>query len=368
MTVFRQMGWTALLIAAAVAFGAAAAQAAPLACGATITSNTTLRAHLTNCPGDGLVIGADGVRLNLGRHTIDGSGAPGSAGIRLAGHRRVVVSGGTVKEFETGVALSHADGNRLRGLALHANTGRAIDLSGGSDGNQITGNDAGGNGKTGIALTDSTANVVSGNTAGHNAITGLLLDGASGNRIARNRAQGNVGNGIAIVDGSNRNTVSGNSLSGSQAGIVADSSSRNVIALNRLSANGDSIVVLGNANTVAGNVVRGSIKCDDCGGDGIGVFGGSANSVTANAVHDVMTDGIAVANAAGTIVSCNLVDGAGHDGLKIDSVPTTLSRNVVLHSGNRAVEAVPGVIYRDATPPPRDGHRRPGPPGRMHRR
>ena len=67
----------------------AAAQASgrDVACGATITSDTKLRADLTNCPGDGLVIGKDGITLDLGRRTIDGTGADGSTGIRLNGRR-----------------------------------------------------------------------------------------------------------------------------------------------------------------------------------------------------------------------------------------------------------------------------------------
>ena len=45
-----------------------------LACGAVIVKSTTLRNDLKNCPGNGLVIGADNLTLDLGGHTIDGTG------------------------------------------------------------------------------------------------------------------------------------------------------------------------------------------------------------------------------------------------------------------------------------------------------
>src|SRR3954468_24345129 len=87
----------------------AAARAADPACGATITSSTRLRADVVNCPGDGLVIGADGITLDLGRSTLSGAGTA----IVLAGHRGVIITGGTIRGFATGVALDNADGNRL---------------------------------------------------------------------------------------------------------------------------------------------------------------------------------------------------------------------------------------------------------------
>src|SRR5215472_11679077 len=53
--------------------GAAHATPEPLRCGAVITANTTLQADLAGCTGDGLVIGADAITLNLDGHTIAGT-------------------------------------------------------------------------------------------------------------------------------------------------------------------------------------------------------------------------------------------------------------------------------------------------------
>ena len=53
--------------------------------GVCVSSDTTLRADLVDCPGDGLVIAADGVTLDRGRRTLDGTGA---AGVRDGGRNR----------------------------------------------------------------------------------------------------------------------------------------------------------------------------------------------------------------------------------------------------------------------------------------
>jgi hypothetical protein len=54
------------------ALGSGQALASPVACGDTITHDTTLHNDLTNCTTDGLVIGADNITLDLNGHTIDG--------------------------------------------------------------------------------------------------------------------------------------------------------------------------------------------------------------------------------------------------------------------------------------------------------
>src|SRR6187397_2115134 len=47
-----------------------------IACGDTITADTTLDRDLTGCRSNGLVIGADDITLDLNGHTISGNGKP----------------------------------------------------------------------------------------------------------------------------------------------------------------------------------------------------------------------------------------------------------------------------------------------------
>ena len=70
-----------------------------------ITQDTTLDSDLVNCPGDGVVIGANGITLDLAGHTIDGTG-PGAGGHGVdndEAHDGVAVTNGRIQEFQVGV-------------------------------------------------------------------------------------------------------------------------------------------------------------------------------------------------------------------------------------------------------------------------
>jgi parallel beta-helix repeat protein len=350
-TTFRRI---VVVAAAACALAPASAQAAP-GCGAAITASTTLRHDLTGCPGDGLVITADNVTLDLGGHMLAGSGTPGSAGVRLSGQHHVTIRNGTVKAFATGVALDHADGNRLRRLALQANAGRAMDLTS-ANANTIERVAASGN-RTGVALTGSRRNVVRDSVLRANAITGVLAIGAAGNRIERNTIDGSS-NGVALVEGSDGNAVGANAISHADSGVDIDGSSRNLLFANRFSDNGDGVLLSsGDANRVALNLVRRSTGCADGCGRGIAVDGGADNLVAANLVRGALTDGIAVAAAAtGTVVQLNGASGAGDDGIDVDAAATTLRTNIAFGNHDLGIEAVPGVRDRGGNRAFRNGN------------
>jgi hypothetical protein len=97
----------AVLGLCALAGAPAQAGLAPISCGDTITSDTTLDADLINCQSNGIIIGADDVTLDLNGHTIDGVRHPTcdpssdfcGAGIGVAGHRGVVVKNGSIRQF-----------------------------------------------------------------------------------------------------------------------------------------------------------------------------------------------------------------------------------------------------------------------------
>ena len=68
-------------------------------CGDVITQDTTLDSDLVDCPGDGVVIGASGITLDLGGRTIDGTDASGSDGVNNRGeHDGVTVTHGTIRD------------------------------------------------------------------------------------------------------------------------------------------------------------------------------------------------------------------------------------------------------------------------------
>ena len=82
-------------------------------CGDTITTDVTLHHNLTNCPNNGIVIGADNVTLDLNYHTIDGDGSAGAGcdpatefcdvGVVNFGHDGVTVDHGSLRQFGGGL-------------------------------------------------------------------------------------------------------------------------------------------------------------------------------------------------------------------------------------------------------------------------
>jgi parallel beta-helix repeat protein len=155
-------------------------------CGDVITQDTTLDPDLADCPGDGIVIGADGVTLDLNGHTVDGDVDPsdflgcdtgvvngrfdncaGYPGPR--GHSGVTVEDGTVRQFAFGVQAVAADANSLLRLRVSSSSSFAAISTIYLSSSVIEGNRAQGNGDDGIDVeasgTTVTANLATGNLA-----------------------------------------------------------------------------------------------------------------------------------------------------------------------------------------------------------
>ena len=113
----------AFALVGATAVGDGRARASQVSCGDRITADTTLQPDLVNCPNHGIVIGADGVTLDLNSHLVDGDGTPAADcnprkepcdfGLFNDGHYGVTVRDGSVREFGTGVFVVKARQNRV---------------------------------------------------------------------------------------------------------------------------------------------------------------------------------------------------------------------------------------------------------------
>ncbi|MEN3316007.1 MAG: trimeric autotransporter adhesin [Acidimicrobiaceae bacterium] len=152
-------------------------------CGAVITANTTLTADVGPCPGDGIIIGADNITLDLAGHQVSGAGrGDGShVGVLISHHTGVTVTGnstssarkGVVRDFNAGVVVIGGSANTITNLGLRRNQGRDTDALYGdgvavffSARNRIVGNEVINNGPyDGIALLGfgSDANTIQGN-------------------------------------------------------------------------------------------------------------------------------------------------------------------------------------------------------------
>jgi large repetitive protein len=152
-------------------------------CGQTLTHSVKLANDLTDCPGDGLVIGADGITVDLNGHMIDGTvtqtgcdfpAAPRAGIDNLAGHDGVTITGGTIQQFDSGVAAggftTGMSDSRVHDLTVRDNRGDGVGFGSGAD----------------PAATADNAidhNLVIGSACG----SGVDLNTGQGNRVVHNR-------------------------------------------------------------------------------------------------------------------------------------------------------------------------------------
>lgn len=329
-----------------------------------MTTSTVLRADLTNCPNNGLIISADNITLDLNGHSVGGDAAPVrncpegalcDVGIvNAGGHVGVTIKGGSVTGFELGLLLVDADASRLRRLSVADNAGPGL-LALSSAGIEVTGSLFTRNGlstdSAGLAAIDVTDSLIAGNRMLRNGDAGLFTRNSDRNRYARNRMNGNLNVGI-VIDGM-RNTATGNVVR----------------------RNGAGVILIGDDNVVSHNLVADSLGCGDECGIGISLEGGRSNLVADNVVVRARRFGIRLDSFAGdadaTVVRRNRVRAAGQDGIAvnaegagpvtatlltgnrvtrslddgidINSPSTEVRRNVANRNGDLGIEAVPGV-------------------------
>jgi parallel beta-helix repeat protein len=274
-------------------------------CGDVITHDLVLSGSLTchDLYTPGLVVGGDGVEIDLHGHELTGAlccsnHGEGEAGIRNDGYDDVSIHSGTVGHFGYGVVLNDASFNQLHDLDVSAYGG--ITLSGGHH-NTIRRYHLTSIGRGGYALGVSSNDLIVTDSSGP--IWGVAGDRAN---IARNT----IGGELDIYWKS---------------------------ACLRLS---------GNNNRVADNRVYG------CRDGGIWVASGAGNSLLRNEVSgswlyptlDGDPDGIRVDRfTAGTLVRDNFSHDNQDDGIEVLAPNARLGRNRADDNGDFGIDAVSGV-------------------------
>jgi parallel beta-helix repeat protein len=341
-------------VAAATALGGAPAQAAHLGCGDTITADATLDGDLVNCPNLGIVIGADDITLDLNGHRIDGDGAPATGcrprrelcdvGVANGGHDGVTVTNGSVREFDTGVLVGGARGNRVLGISSSRNRFFGIVLGGAARSvvRNSSGSDNPGPDGDGIGVFGSHHLRILDNSFRRNAL-GMHVEDSSDLLIRGNVFSGNPG--PAILMQADRNQVRGNRCLRNNACIIVAPGNRNVIAGNRLFRDRDGIAIeKGRGNVVARNVVVG-VRTS---GIRLGLeeppIGSTNTVVRGNLVRGTGRDAFAVSsNDAHSLLRANIAIAAGDDGFDVRSPSTTLTGNRAMRNADLGIEAVFGV-------------------------
>ncbi|MBN1527885.1 MAG: right-handed parallel beta-helix repeat-containing protein [Thermoleophilaceae bacterium] len=355
----------AALCAALLGAGSAAAQ--PVTCGQVIRTDTKLSSDLRDCPGDGLVIGAHHITLDLNGHTVDGlrRGNPcdpdclhGRGIDNTGGYDGVRIVNGRVSDFERGVILVGANRNQLSRLDVAASSygeafspvtlvnshrNRIVDSTMGagepalllvlSDHNTIARSSMSG-GITirqgdGLLLVGSDHNRIADSHVG-GAWLGVHLIDSAGNRLVRDELGGYNGN---LLDDATRTTLTGNTLTG--RGATAVQGDANVISGNSVIAE-QGLRIDGDYNRVLSNTKSG-------GQYGLVIGGGAGTLVRFNRFDNVLNGIHVTAQAADTRVVDNTASANGSDGIRVDAARTEIGRNVANDNGKLGIEAVQGV-------------------------
>ena len=347
-----------------------------------ITTDTTLRADLIGCVGDGLVVAADGITLNLNGHVVTGDTLenPDDVGIRVTGQRDVTVTNGSVGGFWRGVLFEESPDGLATDLSVHDNTRRGIVFADGSDRGQVRHNVSKDNRASGIAIVASDGGTVSHNRSlGNIGGAGVRLEGATYASVTNNALNGDSF-GLQIEDGADNRITDNTMADEEETSVAIEFSGRNFITRNRMTHSGGGVSIGGgNDNVITDNQILHSI-----GPDGIGIqIVGSRNLIARNSVVDSVRygievddfqepgytpatanilrgnvvngggEGIAIGPEAGgtvlnTIIEHNVVIGALDDGIKLVGPSTglqtsTLTRNVALHNHDLGINAPPGT-------------------------
>jgi parallel beta-helix repeat protein len=343
-----------------------------VSCGQTITTNTTLGNDVAGCAGNGVVIGAPNITLDLNGHTISGDEqgetvcegpTSGDFGVdNSGGYDGVTVKNGSILDFEEGVMLLDADDSVVHHIDL---SGFPIFCQGiysdGGDRVNIHHNSVYGARIRNIGVLLSTGAVIEANTLTEARHVGIALWTSSGGRVAGNTVSAPSAQTDFAIEffGTANSQVVGNTVDGARFdGIVFARSDDNFVALNTVSnvrndpdptdpgqfggieavddADRNQIVSNVAFNNQAPGIAVGLPLSDSGSTDG--------NTVSNNTVRDNLGDGIIV----GTLSSATLVKGNtalrnGDDGIDIDLAGVTLTDNTARNNTDWGIEAVVGV-------------------------
>jgi parallel beta-helix repeat protein len=312
----------AAAIAAVMTLGAGLGQAGgptTVVCGQVITQNTKVGNDLTNCPGDGLVIGAANIKLDLGGHVIDGDAVnnPTDDGIdNTGGFDNVKIEHGTIQQFTQGVHLIGATKNKVEHLTV-IQTFRGIELETSSNDNHI----------------------------GHNKVSnnfdGIHLVGSDANKVDHNDVFGNSASAIVLITGSDNNKVEHNGAHDNATwGITQDASNGNTYRHNKIFKNNT-------AGFEPFNSTNLRFDHNDLNQNKIGIelFNTDASVFSDNHIRSSTLDGIhSFTGSSGNLFKKNHADKNGANGIDVIDAGNTITKNHADKNTNLGIFAAPGNV------------------------
>jgi hypothetical protein len=351
---------TTLALAAAL-LPATAAQASPISCGSTITSDVVLSKNL-NCTGDGLIVGANNLTIDLNGKRINGAGV--GTGIQVspslpASGLQLTVQNGTLRDFATAIDVENDGLLTLSNLTVAGNTlglgtvARLLTAAVSGSSFQSNTTAVGSNSNVGagflgtlqLASCDFRTNLTAIDLTGNGRLISVDSSAFTGNGTGLRAFNGTVSvtnssfinNPLAILTDQDGLTITGNVIRGSRVGLdVVDDYYGMTVTGNTITGSGIGIRVTGanggSSPAVADNVISGN--------DSAGIFvnlvaGGltlQANTVRNNgfapgsypdpygnplidgiwANNSVITGNTAIGNAGYGIAGYSVTDGGGN--------------------------------------------------------
>jgi len=178
-----------------------------LSCGQVIKQSVKLTANL-DCKTDGIIVGADGITIDLNGFTLSGPGEKSSkVGIMFADNDGVTVQGpGTIKSFQAGALFSGGEDNKISRATFTENEIAVFQT--GSKNVVIEDNMMFGN-SIGVAAHSSSGSKLTTNLFKSNDLAGVTLVNSASNELSMNTIQGSV-NGIFLDGQSSKNNVNSN--------------------------------------------------------------------------------------------------------------------------------------------------------------
>jgi parallel beta-helix repeat protein len=343
-----------------------------VSCGQTLKTSVRLTNDLVDCPGNGLIIGADNITVDLNGHTIDGTDK--NEGISIQKRANVTILNGTITEFyAAGVNVFGArrlvlrkltvrkigagckQGDICAGIFLMNSTGasvtdstvsnqvQALQVNGvdvyASPGAKVERSHLERNAGVGISVFQSPRSSFTGNFLDGNKKEGIQVTASSDSTLVTgNRARGNRTAGIAVGASTNLRVL-GNSASGNaEVGLLMFDLTRSLVRGNRASGNASGIVLYG-------------------GQAGVAQFGGKhgalnnqliANTAIKNARVGILVRGDGGREVAnGNLFSSNVANDNGRDGgilLQGSATGNKLRGNTANGNKGRGITAIRGTI------------------------
>ena len=204
----------------------------------------------TVCAGNGLIVSASGILLDLNDKAIRGSGV--GVGVRVEADS-VTVQDGRVNKFSTGIWIVPGIQNAtIEGVEAYHHSGDGILIEG--DYNTLIASPARHNGNNGVTARGDHNSFSSGNNE-YNGAHGFFIQGDF-NQLTANQASENEthvpGNGITLTGNNNR--LQGNRMTKfNRNGIVVTGNSNTLIGNHATKQRDDGIIVQGDNNVLTNN-------------------------------------------------------------------------------------------------------------------